>query len=71
MASWNAASQRSLTLFNRYAGTKLDAKTASLDTLDAIKLKSSRVCPLVCEHGYKADGERCNENRLRRGLVPQ
>ena len=58
---WNTASQRSLTLFNRYAGTRLDAKTASLDTLDAIKLKSSRVCPLVCEHGYKADGERCTK----------
>src|SRR6476469_4455709 len=31
---WNTASQRSLTLFNRYAGTKLDAKVASIDTLD-------------------------------------
>ncbi|MCA6108830.1 caspase family protein [Bradyrhizobium cenepequi] len=56
---WNAASQRSLTLFNRYAGTRLDTKVANVDTLDAIKLKSSRVCPLVCEHGYKADGDRC------------
>jgi uncharacterized caspase-like protein len=58
---WNASSQRSLTLFNRYAGTRLDAKVASLDTLDAIKLKSSRVCPLVCEHGFKADGDRCSK----------
>jgi uncharacterized caspase-like protein len=58
---WNAASQRSLTLFNRYAGTKLDAKVASVDTLDAIKLKSSRICPLVCERGYKADGDRCSK----------
>src|SRR3954453_14154952 len=33
---WNAASQRAMTQFNRYAGTKLDAKLASLDTLDAI-----------------------------------
>ncbi len=57
--SWNAASQRSLTLFNRYAGTRLDAKVASIDALDAIKLKTSRVCPVVCEHGFKADGERC------------
>jgi uncharacterized caspase-like protein len=56
---WNAASQRSLTQFNHSAGTRLDIKTASLDTLDAIKQKSSRVCPLVCEHGFKADGERC------------
>jgi hypothetical protein len=58
---WNAASQRSLTLFNRHAGTKLDAKVASLDTLDAIKLKSSRVCPLVCQHGFEADGDRCSK----------
>jgi len=58
---WSAASQRSLTLFNRSAGTRLDVKTASLDTLDAIKQKSSRVCPLVCEHGFKADGERCSK----------
>jgi hypothetical protein len=58
---WNTASQRSLTLFNRHAGTKLDAKVASLDTLDAIKLKSSRVCPLVCQHGFEADGDRCSK----------
>ncbi|MGB8400779.1 caspase family protein [Bradyrhizobium sp.] len=58
---WNASSQRSLTLFNRYAGTRLDAKVASVDTLDAVKLKSSRVCPLVCERGYKADGDRCSK----------
>jgi uncharacterized caspase-like protein len=59
--NWNSASQRSLTQFNRYAGTKLDTKVASVDTLDTIKLKSSRVCPLVCEHGYEADGDRCTK----------
>jgi len=56
---WNKASRRSLELFNRNAGTKLDVKLASLDALDAIKLKSARVCPLICEHGFKAEGERC------------
>src|SRR5437868_6207598 len=56
---WNAASQRSLSSFNRNAGMKLDVKTASTDTLDAIRQKQSRVCPLVCEHGYKADGDHC------------
>jgi uncharacterized caspase-like protein len=56
---WNSASQRSLSQFNRYAGTKLDAKVASVDTLDAIKSKGSRVCPLVCAHGFEADGDRC------------
>jgi uncharacterized caspase-like protein len=56
---WNAASQRSLTQFNRYAGTKLDAKVASVDALDAVKSKSARVCPVVCQHGFEADGDRC------------
>jgi len=56
---WNAASQRSMALFNRHAGTRFDVKVASLDALDAIKLKSSRVCPLVCEHGLKAEGNSC------------
>jgi uncharacterized caspase-like protein len=57
--NWNTTSQRSLTLFNRYAKTSLDPKVASTDALDAIKLKSSRVCPLVCKHGYKVDGDSC------------
>jgi hypothetical protein len=57
---WNAASQRSLALFNRHAGAKLNVKLASVDALDAIKLKPSRVCPLLCEQGFKADGERCS-----------
>jgi uncharacterized caspase-like protein len=58
---WNAESQRSLSSFNRNAGMKLDVKAASADTLDAIRQRQSRVCPLVCEHGYKADGDRCTK----------
>ena len=58
---WDDASQRSLSQFNRNAGMKLDVKTANADTLDAIKQKPSRVCPLVCEHGFKADGDRCTK----------
>jgi uncharacterized caspase-like protein len=58
---WNAESQRSLALFNKKAGTKFDVKLASLDALDAIKLKPSRFCPLICEHGFKADGDRCSK----------
>src|SRR5882672_1719080 len=58
---WNTASQRSLTLFNKHAGTKFNAKLASLDALDAIKLKSTRVCPLICEHGFKPDGDNCSK----------
>ncbi len=57
--NWNADSRRSLALFNRYAGTKFDAKLATPDALDAIKQKQSRVCPLACEHGFKSDGDHC------------
>ncbi|WBL76088.1 caspase family protein [Bradyrhizobium xenonodulans] len=64
---WNASSQRSLTLFNKYAGTKFDAKLASFDALDAIKAKPGRVCPLVCDHGFKADGDTCTKIACRTG----
>ena len=57
--NWNTTSQRSLSLFNRYAKTKFDTKLASTDALDTIKSKTARVCPLVCEHGHKADGDSC------------
>jgi uncharacterized caspase-like protein len=81
---WNAASQRSLSQFNRYAGTKFDVKIATSDALDAIRQKSSRVCPLVCEHGFRTDGDHCskitcadgsflnedNECEKRRGKTP-
>ncbi|MDI3565014.1 caspase family protein [Bradyrhizobium sp. Arg816] len=56
---WDAASRRSLELFNQSAGTKFDTKTASADALDAIKLKSARVCPLICGSGLKRDGDHC------------
>jgi hypothetical protein len=64
---WNASSERSLTLFNKYAGTKFDAKLASLDVFDAIRAKPNRVCPLACEHGSKPDGDACVKITCRAG----
>jgi uncharacterized caspase-like protein len=61
---WSAASQRSLTLFNKYAGTQFDAKLASVD---ALKAKPGRVCPLVCNFGFKADGDQCAKITCRAG----
>jgi uncharacterized caspase-like protein len=66
---WNAASRRSLESFNKRAGTKLDVKLASLDALDVIKSKTTRVCPLVCEHGYRVDGERCSRIVCAEGSI--
>lgn len=65
---WNATSQRSLALFNKHAGTKFDAKQASFDALDAIKAKPGRVCPLVCDHGFKVDGDACVKIACRAGF---
>ncbi|PSO15588.1 caspase family protein [Bradyrhizobium sp. MOS003] len=64
---WSAAAQRSLTLFNKYAGTQLDVKLASVDALDALKAKPGRVCPLVCNFGFKADGDQCVKITCRAG----
>jgi uncharacterized caspase-like protein len=64
---WSAASQRSLSLFNKYAGTQFDAKLASVDALDALKAKPGRVCPLVCNFGSKADGDQCVKITCRTG----
>jgi uncharacterized caspase-like protein len=66
-SNWNATAQKSLALFDKYAGMTLDAKVASLDALDAVKSKPGRICPLVCEHGFKADGERCTKISCRAG----
>ncbi len=65
--NWNAASQRSLDLFNKHAGLKLDVKVASVDALDLVKGKTGRICPLVCDHGFKADGDRCARITCRAG----
>jgi hypothetical protein len=67
---WDAASQRALDLFNRHAGTKLDVQVASTDALDVIRNKTGRICPLVCETGYRPDGERCTRITCREGYKP-
>ncbi|MFT4121357.1 caspase family protein [Bradyrhizobium sp.] len=64
---WGESAQRSLSLFNKYAGTKFDAKLASSDALDALKAKPGRVCPLVCDHGFRADGDQCTKIACRAG----
>jgi uncharacterized caspase-like protein len=57
--NWNDSSSRSLQKFNENAGTKFNVKVASLDALDAVRSKTSRVCPLVCGKGQKAEDEKC------------
>jgi uncharacterized caspase-like protein len=68
--NWNTASQRALDLFNKHAGMKLEVKAASADALDAVKGKSGRICPLICEFGYKADSDRCVKITCGKGYEP-
>jgi uncharacterized caspase-like protein len=58
-AEWTTASRRAMEQFNNRAGTKFNAKVASVDMLDAIRTKPSRVCPLVCDHGFRAQTNSC------------
>lgn len=66
---WNATAQRALKSFNARAGTKYDASLASLEILDAVKARPARICPLVCEHGFRADGDRCTRIACRAGYA--
>ncbi len=65
---WGNAAQRSLEQFNKRAGLKLNVKLASIDSLDAVRGKTARVCPLVCQHGYRAEGEKCAEIVCKAGF---
>jgi uncharacterized caspase-like protein len=56
---WNTSARHALSLFNDNAGTKLDVKVASIDALEAVKTRTGRVCPLDCERGTRASGDRC------------
>ena len=67
--NWNVAAQKSLSIFNKNAGTTFDVKVASLDALDAVKGKTSRICPLVCEHGYKIESEQCTKITCKPGFA--
>ena len=56
---WDGSAQDSLARFNRNAGTRFDVKAPGADALDFVRNKIGRICPLVCEHGYRPNGESC------------
>jgi hypothetical protein len=65
---WGGPAQKALELFNKNAGTKFSVKLASVEALDAVRSRVGRVCPLFCEHGYKADHEKCSKIVCEPGL---
>jgi len=56
---WDGSAQDSLTRFNKNAGSRFDVKAPGAEVLDFVRNKTSRICPLVCEHGYRPNGEAC------------
>ena len=68
-ASWGPDSRRAMELFNKSAGANLDAKVAALDTLDVLRAKPARVCPLECKPGYRSENEACVKTACRSGFV--
>ena len=66
---WDESSQRALELFNKNAKTKFDTKLASLDALDSVRNQHDRVCPLICDKGERASGDRCVEIGCANGYV--
>jgi uncharacterized caspase-like protein len=65
--NWTIASQKALGLFNKHAGMKLDVNAPTAHALDAVKGKSARVCPLICEAGYRSSGDKCVKITCRSG----
>lgn len=57
--NWSETSRRALDLFDKYAGSQLDVRIASAGALDVVKSKTGRVCPLICERGYRPHGDTC------------
>lgn len=58
-AVWGDDSKKALNAFNQHAATKFDASAPSAAAFDAVRAKSTRVCPLVCGPGQRADGDYC------------
>ena len=54
---WSASGASGLELYNRHA--RKGFRTASLEALQTLRGQTSRVCPLVCSTGQKAQGDRC------------
>jgi hypothetical protein len=67
--TWDARSQRAMEQFNRHAGQKLDTKVASLEAIGILKAKPTRVCPLECDRGFRAQGDACVRIACPRGQV--
>ena len=59
VGKWDPLARHALEEFNAHAGTHLDLEAVNIDTLDAVRARSGRVCPLVCARGMHREGDHC------------
>ena len=69
--NWNTSSQRSLTLFNRYAKTKLDTKLALDRRARHDQAEDGAGLPAGLRARLPGRRRALHEDHLRRGLVSQ
>jgi hypothetical protein len=57
--AWNAATRAALTKYNTFAKASLETKAVSTETLEALRGREQRACPLACATGTRASGDQC------------
>lgn len=65
--SWGRTSRNALAKFNRFAHAKLSADEPTSDLISSLRSYDERVCPMVCQRGYRADGDNCVAIERERG----
>lgn len=66
---WDPKARRALGEFNTHAGTHLDLDSINNDTLEALRARSGRICPLVCVNGMRPEGDRCVAMKCEPGFT--
>lgn len=56
---WEKPTKDAIAKFNRYAHARLGVDEPSDDLISALRGHDERVCPLICAHGFRADGDNC------------
>ena len=57
--TWDKKGRHALEEFNKYAHTELNIDTINVDTLEAVRARTGRICPLTCGRGMRIEGDRC------------
>ena len=68
-ASWGSGSRRALELFNKHAGQRSTRRLPVSTRLASCARKTTRVCPLECKSGYRAENDACVKIVCRAGFV--